>query len=265
MLNPCRSNLLPILITLLSCAGLFIFFNLRLNELKITVEKQNRVLTSFITNVQQDIKASGGAAPQASEPTKHFAAPEALIAARRQEIDKIVVSDDEEDSDSDSESDSDSDSDSDSEDANDIKVVNLQRMPSMSFEPVSFEPVSFEPVSFEPVSFEVLSCVNLSNESSIASESSITEIIEEPTSLEPLNLESSSLESSSLEPLNLESLNLVNLIGKTDETTTVKSDSISYDQMKVDDLRKIVTDKNLSTKEEVKKLKKPELLVLLKK
>ena len=260
MLNPCRSNLLPILITLLSCAGLFIFFNLRLNELKITVEKQNRVLTSFITNVQQDIKASGGAAPQATEPTKHFAAPEALIAARRQEIDKIVVSDDEEDSDSDSESDSDSDSDSDSEDANDIKVVNLQRMPSMSF-----EPVSFEPVSFEPVSFEVLSCVNLSNESSIASESSITEIIEEPTSLEPLNLESSSLESSSLEPLNLESLNLVNLIGKTDETTTVKSDSISYDQMKVDDLRKIVTDKNLSTKEEVKKLKKPELLVLLKK
>ena len=248
MLNPCRSNLLPILITLLSCAGLFIFFNLRLNELKITVEKQNRVLTSFITNVQQDIKASGGAAPQATEPTKHFAAPEALIAARRQEIDKIVVSDDEEDSDSDSESDS--DSDSDSEDANDIKVVNLQRMPSMSF---------------EPVSFEVLSCVNLSNESSIASESSITEIIEEPTSLEPLNLESSSLESSSLEPLNLESLNLVNLIGKTDETTTVKSDSISYDQMKVDDLRKIVTDKNLSTKEEVKKLKKPELLVLLKK
>ena len=121
MLNPCRSNLLPILITLLSCAGLFIFFNLRLNELKITVEKQNRVLTSFITNVQHDIKASGGAAPQATEPTKHFAAPEALIAARRQEMDKIVVSDDEEDSD-DSESESDSDSESDGEDANDIKA-----------------------------------------------------------------------------------------------------------------------------------------------
>jgi len=250
MLNPCRSNLLPILITLLSCAGLFIFFNLRLNELKITVEKQNRVLTSFITNVQQDIKASGGA-PQATEPTKHFAAPEALIAARKQEIDKIVVSDDEEDSDSESESDS--DSDSDSEDADDVKVVKM--MPTMSFEPVSFEPVSFEPVSFEPVSFEpvsfeVLSCINLSNESSIASESSITEIIEEP---------------SSLEPLNLEHLNLDNLIGKTEETSEVKSELISYDQMKVDDLRKIVTDKNLSTKEEVKKLKKPELLVLLKK
>ena len=39
----------------------------------------------------------------------------------------------------------------------------------------------------------------------------------------------------------------------------------SYDQMKVDDLRKVVADKGLASKEEVKKLKKPELLVLLKK
>jgi hypothetical protein len=35
--------------------------------------------------------------------------------------------------------------------------------------------------------------------------------------------------------------------------------------MKVDDLRKVITDKNLATKEEAKKLKKPELLQLLKK
>jgi hypothetical protein len=234
---------MPILITLLSCAGLFIFFNLRLNELKITVEKQNRVLTSFITNVQQDIKASGGgsALPSSDEPTKHFAAPEALVAARKQEQDKIVVSDDEE---SDSESDSESESDSDEEDGEEqgeIKVVNLrginvvQMMPSMGL---------------EPVSFEVLSCVNLGNESSVASESSITEIIEE------------------------EPLDLVNLLGKTDaeattveETTLGKNDATkeSYEQMKVDDLRKIVTDKNLCTKEEGKKLKKPELLLLLKK
>ena len=243
MTNPCRSNLTPILITLLCCAGLFIFFNLRLNELKITVEKQNRVLTSFITNVQQEIKA-GGSLQQplfADEPTKHFAAPEALIAARKQENDKIVVSDDEDESESESESDSDEDEDVE------IKVVNLNTMTfepvtfePVTFEPVTFEPVTFEPVTFEPVTFEVLSFIN--NESSV---SSITEIIEE--SLEPLNLG--------------------NLIGQSDETTLGKSDGTkeSYEQMKVDDLRKIVTDKNLSTKEEVKKLKKPELLLLLKK
>ena len=254
MLNPCRSNLLPILITLLSCAGLFLFFNLRLNELKITVEKQNRVLTSFITNVQQDIKAGGAAPPlEADVPSKHFAAPEALIAARKQEIDKIVVSDDEDDSDSDSDSESDSDEDEDVQ----IKVVNLNTMQSMSFEPVSFEPVSFEPVTFEPVTFEPVTFEPVTFEpvtfdpvtfevlSFVKNESSITEIIEEP----------------------LEPLNLVNLIGQTEETTLGKSEGTkeSYEQMKVDDLRKIVTDKNLSTKDEVKKLKKPELLLLLKK
>jgi hypothetical protein len=35
--------------------------------------------------------------------------------------------------------------------------------------------------------------------------------------------------------------------------------------MKVDDLRKVVSDKSLASKEEVKKLKKPELVALLKK
>ena len=58
-----------------------------------------------------------------------------------------------------------------------------------------------------------------------------------------------------------DSLNLVNLLNVGTDTTK----SESYDQMRVDDLRKIVSDKNLATKDDVKKLKKPELLVLLKK
>ena len=43
------------------------------------------------------------------------------------------------------------------------------------------------------------------------------------------------------------------------------SDPAHYEQMRVDDLRKIVLEKNIAPKEEVKKLKKPELLALLKK
>ena len=39
----------------------------------------------------------------------------------------------------------------------------------------------------------------------------------------------------------------------------------AYGEMKVDELRKIATDKNLATKDEIKKFKKPELLLLLKK
>jgi hypothetical protein len=208
MVNLCQSNLLPILITLLCCSGLFLFFNLRLNDIKVTVEKQNRVLTSFITNVQQDIKASGGGCMLPTESANHFAAPEALVAARKNEIDKIVVSDDEDDDD-DSESESESSSDSD-EEGEEKKVINLDEM----------------------LAYEVLPSVE---ETTTTTDSA--SIIEEP-------------------------LNLVNLLNVTN---LGKTDNANYEQMKVDDLRKIVSDKNLSTKEEVKKLKKPELLVLLKK
>ena len=47
--------------------------------------------------------------------------------------------------------------------------------------------------------------------------------------------------------------------------TGTETGTPSYEQMKVDDLRKVVADKGLASKEEIKKLKKPELLVLLKK
>ena len=96
MINICGSNLIPIFITFLCCGAIFIYFNLRLNEIKFAVEKQNRVLTAFITNVQQDIRSSGGSG-------ENLAAPEAVAAAkkfvleRESENEKIVVSDDEED------------------------------------------------------------------------------------------------------------------------------------------------------------------------
>ena len=65
-----------------------------------------------------------------------------------------------------------------------------------------------------------------------------------------------------------EPLNLLNLIPMDEEISSLHSDvnSISaYEHMKVDDLRKVVSDKSLASKEEVKKLKKPELIALLKK
>ena len=46
-------------------------------------------------------------------------------------------------------------------------------------------------------------------------------------------------------------------------TKPVSQPPLKHDQMRVDDLRKLVLDKKLATKEDVKKLKKPELLTLL--
>ena len=241
MINICGSNLIPIFITFLCCGAIFIYFNLRLNEIKFAVEKQNRVLTAFITNVQQDIRSSGGSG-------ENLAAPEAVAAAkkfvleRESENEKIVVSDDEEDDETDSDdsiSDSDeSDDDDDCEEPRDetknIKFGNLEQM--------------------VPIAFEVLS-VNATSALPDLS-SSIIEIMDEPLNL--VNLLSTVSDSTVSETIVTDST-------VTDSTVSDATKPESYEQMRVDDLRKIVSDKNLASKDDVKKLKKPELLVLLKK
>lgn len=239
MVNLCGSNFVPILITLISCAGLFMYFNLRLAEIKVAVEKQNRVLTAFITNVQQDIRSGGSMLPSREGPgagagagdigMNHLAAPEAVIAAKRFENDKIVVSDDE---DSDSDSDSDSGSESDDEDDGEVEevydVVQVKNITIGDMHELNVEQMI-------PLSFEVLPRVlDLSGSGSGSGESD-TETTFDLSITEIINGSS-------------------NPVGET-----------AYGEMKVDELRKIVADKSLATKDEVKKLKKPELLLLLKK
>jgi hypothetical protein len=221
------------------------YFNLRLSEIKSIVEKQNRVLTSFITNVQQEIKG-GGSMPQ---PSHSLATPEALAAAKKFDSerpggDKIVVSDDEEDDDYD-DSDDDSDSESDASDAEseaeDIKID----IPVENRNPI-------------PISFEVLSYVLDSSAQSSANESSITEIIDEPPREDTITEDTITQDTITQDTITQDTI--------TEDTITeaIATDE-HYEQLKVDELRKVVSDKNLATKEEVKKLKKPELLVLLKK
>jgi hypothetical protein len=212
-MNLCGTNFFPILISVACCGLIFVYFNVRLAEIKVTVEKQNRVLTAFITNVQTDLRSSGAhsmASPEALKAAQTQTQAQAQVQAQaKKSQDKIVVSDDEDDDD-----DSDSDSESESEgDVDEIIDINSSEIP-------------LEMMTF---AFEVLP--ELSTSEPITSSSSISEITDET--------------------LNLESLD--------------KNEEVSYESMRVDDLRKIVADKNLSTKEEVKKLKKPELLLLLKK
>jgi hypothetical protein len=247
----CGSNLIPIFISLLCCGAIFIYFNLRLNEVKFAVEKQNRVLTAFITNVQQDIRAGGGGC-MLPIPSVHnnFAAPEAIIAAQKfmNESDKIVVSDDEEDDDSDSDSDSsDSDEDEDEEapTIKNIKIVNLQERPKI-------------PIAFE---FEELTCV-LGESSTVNNpeSSSIMEIMDVSLSLANVNVSEANV---SVSEANVSvSVSEANTNANTNATTDAPT---TYEQMKIDELRKVATDKNLAPKEEIKRMKKPELLVLLKK
>jgi hypothetical protein len=251
----CSLNFIPILITVIFCGFLFVYFNARLGEMKNTLEKQNRVLTSFITSVQNDIRGDNsmgmcamGVCPKtggSSGSSDHLASEEAVRAVQKLEREKIVVSDDEdedEDDDSDSESDSESESESESEGEceENIKVIKLNKhsenMPSLEFELLSEVHVVESVGSVDAVE-------------AVDAHAHVVDAVEV-------------VEASAVD----EPLNLLNLIPMDDESLHADVNSISaYEHMKVDDLRKIVSDKSLASKEEVKKLKKPELIALLKK
>jgi hypothetical protein len=239
----CGKTIVPILITVLCCGAMFVYLNMRLAEVRNSVEKQNRVLTAFITNVQHDIRSGASAS--------HLATPEAVAQAQAvtklQAVepaklqDKIVVSDDEDDADSESSDSESSDSESECDDEERDENIVAQYTGDEGFKQISLELSSLPSgeVDIMALSFEILP--NLSNDGmfnpNFSSSSSISEITEETLTI---NLEQND---------------------KTEE----ESEPASYESMKVDELRKIVSDKNLSTKDEVKKLKKPELLLLLKK
>ena len=225
-MNICAGlNFMPIVITIVCCGLLFVYFNSRIAELKFALDKQNKVLTSFITNVQSNIR-EGGMNMNTSYINQNDNATAQAYAVAREENDKIVVSDDEHDSDSDSDIDSDSDSDSeddiesDNEEDDKVNTNVIQVCEVMNGEDSQVQMMS--------LAFEVLpnSNDNLLNTTSTITE--ITDITEEPVSLD----------------------------NKEEE---------DINSMKVDDLRKLVVDKQLTSKDEAKKLKKPELLALFKK
>ena len=242
----CGNNFIPIIITIVCCGLLFVYCNSRLAELKNAVEKHNRVLTSFIASIQNDIRnggaMSGGGG--AANPAQKLASDEAIAAVKRFEQDKMVVSDDESDNDSDDESDSDSDGDSDS-------VSDTESVGGRDFDPLNGEAIQINlHMGLEQLVFEEV----------------------------PRDLEQYENKNVAMTELGDDVLNIVEVINTADATNLSDSDSsssssdesqtpapVNYDAMKIEELRKIVTDRNLATKEESKKLKKPELLSLLKK
>lgn len=253
----CGTSLIPIFVTIILCGAIFVYFNTHLAEVKNSVEKQNRVLTAFITNVQNDIKSGGmifganvvgsnysgvGANANVNATVvvgaNHLASEEAIRAVKLNE--KIVVSDDDcddcDESDSDSESDDESNTSSDESDHDEdeqvtpeVKIINLH---------------------------EAIELTDISEEAQAQAHAPTQNKVEVVTLSDVVTLELIS-DNLTLELDQLPELNLNTLI---DSTKT----EVNYEQMKVDDLRKFAMDLNLAGKDEVKKFKKPELLVLLK-
>lgn len=224
-MNICGFSPIPILITFLCCGILFVYFNLRMTEIRQAVEKQNKVLTAFITNIQQDIRGGGMATSFMGNSSNipvsdSLASPIALQTAQRIEVSDDDTDDDDGDDDSDTENDTDSESDCECSDEEQDKIVEEPT------KPIQLNDITLEEVSV--LAFEIVDNNNVSQHNT--NSSSITEITED----------------------------IVDLGGEDNSTP-------NYETMKVDDLRTAVVTNSLATKDDAKKLKKPELLTLLKK
>ena len=224
-MNICGFSPIPILITFLCCGILFVYFNLRMTEIRQAVEKQNKVLTAFITNIQQDIRGGGMATSFMGNSSNipvsdSLASPIALQTAQRIEVSDDDTDDDDEDDDDDSDTENDTDSDCECSDEEQDKII------EKPIKPIQLNDITLEGVSV--LAFEVVDNNNVSQHNT--NSSSITEITED----------------------------IVDLGGENNSTP-------NYETMKVDDLRTAVVSNSLATKDDAKKLKKPELLALLKK
>lgn len=202
----CGISPIYFIFTFLCCGIIFIYFNMRLAEVKQMIDKQNRVLTAFITNVQQDL-AGGGKMFDNDSNMNGLASNSAINTVREMMLDKIIVSDSE---DSDSE-DSDSE-DSDSEDSESEDNGNTIEHFDESNGIINIMPIG-----------------DINNDDII--------------------------DNSTIEDLT----NVIHDLG--DSSETIKN----FEQMKVDELRKYIIDNKNILSDEAKKLKKNEILALLKK
>jgi hypothetical protein len=272
-------------ISALLCGAIIYYCNSRLNQIEFAIMRQNQVLSSFITNVQNEIR-SGTKLPVLSE---DVSTEEARKSAEKHAI-KIVVSDDEVSDNNDSDDDEDDESDDSSSESdteaeiekNNNKLVNLNH----SLEVVEIKQTDYDSndnihhikiVDIQDLSMMFINEIKFDNKSmnNQQTDSLIYEIKDESSS------ESEDENDDDSTDVNMNETNVIDIDIKEEPKSYIEMPSVSttvlpasvekqneqqplkYELMRVDDLRKLVLDNQLSSKNEVKKLKKPELLFLL--
>lgn len=106
-----KGLLISVGITIIMCGAVTYYCHMRVKNVEIALMKQNQVLTSFITNVQNEIRKGG-----LSDNRIDVSSPEARDAVKNIENSKIEVSDDSASEDEDEDDTDDSESETDSED-----------------------------------------------------------------------------------------------------------------------------------------------------
>ena len=269
-----NSFLLSIALTLLLAGVIIYYVNSRFKNIENSLQKQNTILSDFITNVRNDL---GGNVVTNNNTTKEIflsgppsqdATLEAKISAENY-LKKIDVSDNESDTDTDSDSDSDSDSESvddtqininKEQNIDDVKVIDISKDTSDDETLVLPE---LEPIDTINKPRKIIESSDLSNLSS---------------DLKAVKLEKSSSVDDVSDDVELILDNIVdNVVGQSVDDSVAQStetlvnevtdtdllSNIPYKKMKVDDLKKIALDNNLSTPSEIHKLRKVELVSLI--
>jgi hypothetical protein len=269
-----NSLIISIALTLLVGAIIVYYLNTRIVSVEKALTRQNTILTEFIANIRNEF--AGPVVSTTSGPASKDATPEAKIAAEtflNNPMDKIEVSDDSNTS-SDSISDSDSESDSDSDNDNDnggVKIIDLNSEPK---EP-SIKTISLAHTDdADSLQVQTNSDIDSDPNTSCDSDSDNDADNEKEQQLVETNVETNaeskkeiSLEDVEILPEETSSgLDVHQLFTKHLEEKLITSDSITntnFQKMKVDELRKIAKEGNLGNDDDIGKMKKKDLVVLL--
>ena len=229
-----RGVLISTSVTILLCGAVMYLCHLRMSRLEEAVSRQNKVIASFLENVQRDVASSAGAglaAPSACAAAERFIAQTATNATGDNV--RSVVSEDESDSDEYSSSEEEDESDS-SESEVDMDVDDLPRLTVTEIIAPELPPASIKLVHLDgPVPAE-LDTVDITPEESSDSSDGEEEDTEDEDEPEP-----------------------------SPEPSPSPNPKDKDNKIKVEDLRKQAIDANLCTKEQAKKLKKAALLALI--
>ena len=263
---------------ILLLAGVIVYYvNGRFKNIENSLQKQNTILSDFITNVRNDLGSDMGDIVTSNNTTKEIfisgpPSPDATLEAKisaENYLTKIDVSDNESDTDTDSDSDSDSDSESiddtqininKEQNIEDVKVIDISKDTSDDETLVLPELEPIDTINKPRKIIESSDLTNLSSDlKAVKLEKAITaDDVSDDVELLLDNIVDNVVGQSLDDSVGQSTESLVSEVTDTDLLS-----NIPYKKMKVDDLKKIAFDNNLSTPAEIHKLRKVELVSLL--
>jgi hypothetical protein len=298
-----KGLLISVGITIIMCGAVTYYCHMRVKNVEVALMKQNQVLSSFITNVQSEIR-KGGLIDNAHV---DLSSPEARNAVKNLENSKIEVSDDESDCASETDDDEDDSAsetdDSDSDDDEETDISNSIKISKEDIKIVDIQAGSLNDFMNDNKIIdleEITDFANLqddtdeddSDDDSISDNESVSAIAVKniKPEVKKINLSQAQViveNKQEPEVVNVNIINIEELLVEVDLDVDVdvnvdidndsngfikkivktedkeKEKTSNINKMKIDDLREKAVLSGLGTNESLKKLKKADLITLL--